>query len=369
MARLDRLASVKEISQIASVIGREFSYSLLRALVGREESALKHALTELDRAELVYCQGEPPESTYTFKHSLVRDAAYGTLLRQPRRALHATIAEALQNKFAEIAENKPELLARHCTEAGLIEKAVDLWGKAGQRSLARSALAEAATQLTRALDQIATLPATPALRQLQMELQVGLVNALMHFKGYAAPETKAAEEQARLLIEQAEALGEFSERPTAVVLGSLRRLGQELCRVQRRRDSQHRSTVSGARREAPGDGPAHGRASTDGHVPALHGKRHPRPGAPRPRDDALRRCRGSAAADAIWPGRPGVNLALSVARFVAAWLSRRRARSHKRRARARARDRPRRDLDVRAHARLVGTHPFWTLCGGKCGSR
>ena len=144
---------------------------------------------------------------------LVQDAAYGTLLREPRRALHARIAETLESQFAEIAENQPELLARHCTEAGLIEKAAGLWGKAGQRSLERSALVEAAEQLTRALAQIATLPATPALRREQIKLQVALITPLIHVKGYAAPETKAAAERARLLIEQAEALGEPPEDP------------------------------------------------------------------------------------------------------------------------------------------------------------
>ena len=113
----------------------------------------------------------------------------------------------------EIAENQPELLARHCTEAGLIEKAAGLWGKAGQRSLARSALVEAAEQLKRALDQISFLPGTQALRNKQIKLQVALINPLMHLKGYAAPETKAAVERARLLIEQAEALGESLEDP------------------------------------------------------------------------------------------------------------------------------------------------------------
>src|SRR5271154_6079238 len=107
----------------------------------------------------------PPHATYLFKHALVQDAAYGTLLREPRRALHARIAETLESQFSETAENQPELLARHCTEAGLIEKAAGLWGKAGQRSLERSALAKAAAQLSRALEQIATLPATPALRR------------------------------------------------------------------------------------------------------------------------------------------------------------------------------------------------------------
>ena len=139
----------------------------------------------------------------------------------------------IESEFAEIAESRPELLARHWTEAGLIEKAAGLWGKAGQRSLARSALVEAAEQLTRALDQIATLPGTPVLRGEQIKLQVALVNALMHLKGYAAPEPKAAVEQARQFIERAEALGEHSRRSTAAVLGPLWRLGSKLCGVQR----------------------------------------------------------------------------------------------------------------------------------------
>jgi predicted ATPase len=143
----------------------------------------------------------------------VQDAAYGTLLRERRRALHTRIAETLESQFAEIAESQPELLARHCTEAALIEKAAGLWGKAGQRSLERSALVEAVEQLTRALAQIATLPATPALRREEIKLQVALITPLLHVKGYAAPETKAAVERARLLIEQAEALGEPPEDP------------------------------------------------------------------------------------------------------------------------------------------------------------
>ena len=171
------------------------------------------ALDRLIEAGLLFRQGVPPHATYLFKHALVQDAAYGTLLREPRRALHARIAETLERQFAEIGESQPELLARHCTEAGLIEKAALLWGKAGRRSLERSALVEGTEQLTRALDQIATLPATPALRREQTKLQVALVNPLYHVKGYAAPETKAAVERARLLMEQAEALGEPLEDP------------------------------------------------------------------------------------------------------------------------------------------------------------
>jgi hypothetical protein len=157
---------------------------------------------------LLFRQGVPPHATYLFKHALVQDAAYGTLLREPRRALHARIAETLEGQFADIAENQPELLARHRTEAGLIDKAIGLLGKAGQRSLERSALGEAIEQLTRAIGLIAMLPTTPALRREELKLQVELITPTMHVKGYAAPETKAAVDRANLLIKQAEVLGE-----------------------------------------------------------------------------------------------------------------------------------------------------------------
>ena len=211
MARLDRLGSAKEVVQIGAAIGREFSHALLAAVVPKPEADLKSALGRLNEAGLVFRQGAPPHATYLFKHALVQDAAYGTLLRETRRALHARIAQALESQFAEIAESQPELLARHCTEAGLIEKAAGLWGKAGQRSLERSALVEAVEQLKRAVAQIASLPATPALRREQIKLQVALINPLMHVKGFGASETKTAAEQARLLIEHAEALGEPPE--------------------------------------------------------------------------------------------------------------------------------------------------------------
>ena len=208
MARLDRLGSAKEVAQIGAVIGREFSHSLLAAVAGKAQAELQSALHRLMAAGLLFRQGMAPHASYLFKHALVQDAAYGTLLREPRKSLHARIAEIFESRFTEIAESQPEVLARHCTEAGLIEKAAILWGKAGQRSLERSNLVEAVSQLTHALDQIATLPATPASRSEQIKLQVARANALMHTKGYGAPDTKAAVEQARLFIERAEALGE-----------------------------------------------------------------------------------------------------------------------------------------------------------------
>jgi predicted ATPase len=186
---------------------------LLASVVGKPEAELGSALDRLVASGLLFRQGVPPHASYLFKHALVQDAAYGTLLREPRRTLHARIAETLESSFADIAENQPEILARHCTEAGLIEKAVGFWGKAGQRSLERSALVEAVAQFTRALDQIASLLGTPALRREQIKLQVALITPLLHIKGQAASETKAAVERAHLLIEQAEALGEPLEDP------------------------------------------------------------------------------------------------------------------------------------------------------------
>ena len=214
MARLDRLGGpAKEAAQIGAAIGREFSHALLAAVAGKPEAELQTALNRIVAAGLLFRQGVPPHTTYLFKHALVQDVAYGTLLREPRRLLHARIADTLESQFVEMADNQPEVLARHCTEAGLTEKAAGLWGKAGHRSLARSALVEAVEQLTRALAQIATLPAKPALRREEIKIQVALIAPLIHVKGYSAPETKAAVERAHLLVEQAQALGEPPEDP------------------------------------------------------------------------------------------------------------------------------------------------------------
>ena len=213
MARLDRLGPAKEVAQIGAVIGREYSHALLAAVAQKPEAELQSALDRLMAAGLLFRQGMPPHATYLFKHALVQDAAYSTLLREPRRALHTRIAETIESQFTEVAENQPELLAHHYTEAGLTEKAAYLWGKAGLRSVDRSALVEAVEQITRALGQIAALPSTPALRREEIKLQAAVITPLIHVKGYGMPETKAAEERARLLIEQAEALGEPPEDP------------------------------------------------------------------------------------------------------------------------------------------------------------
>jgi class 3 adenylate cyclase len=213
MARLDRLGAAKEVAQIGSAIGREFSHALLTAVSRKPDVETASALDSLIAAGLLFRQGIPPHATYLFKHALVQDAAYGTLLREPRRALHTRITEVLESRFEDVVENQPQILARHCTEAGMIEKAMNYWGIAGQRSLSQSALVEAGEQFARALSQIATLPTTAERRRDEIKLQVGLVNSLMHTKGYAATQTVEAAEKARKLIEEAEARGEPPEDP------------------------------------------------------------------------------------------------------------------------------------------------------------
>jgi predicted ATPase len=151
MARLDRLGPAKEVAQIGAAIGREFSHALLGAVARKPEAELAEALDRLIAAGLLFRQGMPPHASYLFKHALVQDAAYGTLLRDPRRALHARIAASIESQFAEIAENQPEILARHCTEAKLIEKAISYWLKATQQAENRYALPEAARFVERAV--------------------------------------------------------------------------------------------------------------------------------------------------------------------------------------------------------------------------
>jgi len=175
LPRLDRLGALaKELTQIGAAIGREFSHALLAAVVNKPEAELHAALDRIVAAGLLFGQGVAPHATYLFKHALIQDAAYDTLLREPRRALHGHIADTLERQFGDIAENRPEIVARHCAEAGLTEKAATLWGRAGQKSLERSALVEAVKQFTRGLDQIATLAGTPRLRAQQIKFQVGL---------------------------------------------------------------------------------------------------------------------------------------------------------------------------------------------------
>jgi class 3 adenylate cyclase/predicted ATPase len=196
LARLDRLAPVKEVAQTAAVIGREFSHELLAAVSPLPEPQLNGALDRLVAAELVYRRGAPPDVTYSFKHALVQDTAYGTLLRSKRQQLHARIAKVLEQQFPETAETQPELLAQHCTEAGLTEKGIRYWVEAGQRAIGRSAMAEAVAQLQRGLGLVPKLPAGSESSRWELDLQVALGAALLALKGGAAPEMGEAYERA-----------------------------------------------------------------------------------------------------------------------------------------------------------------------------
>jgi predicted ATPase len=209
-ARLDRLGPAREIAQIGAVIGRSFSYMLVRQLAEMEEKHLRAVLEQLAEADILLVHGLPPESEYRFKHALIQDAAYESLLKSQRQMLHRRVGELLQQG---IAPAEPELLAYHFTQGRLTNRAIEWWGKAAQRSLQRSALAEAVAKFTRALEQLTTLQPTPALRREEINLRVALINPLMHVKGYAAPETRAAAEQARSLIEQAEIEGDPVDDP------------------------------------------------------------------------------------------------------------------------------------------------------------
>jgi class 3 adenylate cyclase/predicted ATPase len=216
MARLDRLGPAKEVAQIAAVIGRQTPHALLALVAPQSESVLEASLERLERAGLLLRQGRPPEATYRFKHALLQELAYGALLRESKRALHARIAEALEASFPEVGETEPELLARHCAGAGLTAKAAALWGKAGRRSLKRSALGEAESQFSRALAVIAAQPAVPALRREEIACQIGLASILLLRRGYASADARAALSRTLALIERADALGEPVADPLAL---------------------------------------------------------------------------------------------------------------------------------------------------------
>src|SRR5262249_46726422 len=151
-ARLDRFAPVKEIGQIGAAIGREFSYSLLRALVGHDETTLKDGLAQLEEAELVFCCGEPPEAVYSFKHALVRDAAYESLLKSRRQKFQGKIARPLEESFPNVVGSERKIVARHFTEAGLVDSAINYWLRAGNLALSRSANAEAVKHLRQGIE-------------------------------------------------------------------------------------------------------------------------------------------------------------------------------------------------------------------------
>jgi class 3 adenylate cyclase/tetratricopeptide (TPR) repeat protein len=210
MARLDRLGSAKEIVQVGAVIGREFSYSLLRATLPLTDAELQAALTRATDAELLYARGVPPDASYRFKHVLVQDAAYQALLRSKRRELHGTIAGLLRDRFSDVSALHPELLAHHYAEAGAVEEAATAWQRAGDSAVARGALKEAENRFARAISLLDEAPPTAGLEKLKLVLQLAQGQVLLATRGYAAPEVQAA-------YARADALGERVGNPAQFI--------------------------------------------------------------------------------------------------------------------------------------------------------
>ena len=202
MARLDYLGSIKEIAQIGSVLGRAFSYSLLSAIAGQPENDLQKALAQLTESGLVFSEKSASDTTYTFKHALVQEAAYGSLLKSRRRELHRVVAKALDEKFPELAKQRPELIAHHLTEAGEIEKAIDAWQTAGEFAMARAALAEANQHYNKALRMLKTLPDTADRSQMELPIQMALGSILQATKGFGSEEARQPFTRAREIAAQ-----------------------------------------------------------------------------------------------------------------------------------------------------------------------
>ena len=218
MSRLDRLVTAKSVAQYASVIGRQFSYDLLQAVSELDEATLQRELRRLVDAELVYQRGVAPHATYFFKHALIQDTAYESLLRSTRQGYHRRIAEVLEAQFPEVVETQPELLAHHCAAANLDEQAVDYWRQAGEKAVQRSANMEAIAHLNRGLERLAARPHVPEQRHQELDLLIILGPALIATKGYVAPEVKDTYNRAYELCRD---VGEETQR--FAVLSGLRR--------------------------------------------------------------------------------------------------------------------------------------------------
>jgi predicted ATPase/class 3 adenylate cyclase len=202
LARLDRLAPTREVAQIGAALGRQFSHELISTVASMPQHQLDDALAQLVGAELIFRRGTPPDAEYTFKHALVQDAAYSTLLRSRRQQLHARIAATLENQFPELVAAQPALLAEHCAEAGLAEKAIGFRLRAGQQALARSAMTEAVAQLRKGLDLLAGLPDGLRRQQQELDLQAALGPSLAAIKGYSASDVGYTLTRAKILAEQ-----------------------------------------------------------------------------------------------------------------------------------------------------------------------
>ncbi len=229
LARLDRLAPVREVAQIGAALGRQFSHELISAVSRMQPQELDDALARLVRAELIFRRGTPPDAEYTFKHALVQDAAYSTLLRGRRQQLHASIVPVLEEQFPGTGETQPELLAHHCTRAGLIEKGVAYRHRAGRHAMARSAMIEAVAQLAQGLELLADLPAGDERDHLELDVQVALGAAIAATKGFAALEVGRAYERARELCRQRADHPELPAVLSGLFVHHLHRSGVHVC--------------------------------------------------------------------------------------------------------------------------------------------
>jgi predicted ATPase len=202
MARLDRLSAAKAVAQLGAVLGREFAYALIQALAPLDEATLQARLEQLVAAELLYQRGRPPRATYMFKHALIQDAAYASLLKSTRQQVHQPVAQVLETQFPETVATQPELVAQHYTEASLTEQAIPYWQRAGQQARQRSANAEAVQHLSTGLELLATLPESPKRVQQELDLQIALGPVLMATKGFADPKVEQTYARARELCAQ-----------------------------------------------------------------------------------------------------------------------------------------------------------------------
>ena len=223
LARLDRLPAGKPVAQIGAVIGRSFSYELIVAVAGLPEPALRQGLEQLVGSGLVFERGAPPEASYMFKHSLVRDAAYQSLLRNRRSVLHGRIVEALLHQGPDAAELHADLLGYHCAEAGLIEQAIDHWLRAGELALARSAITEAITQLQKGIRSLDELTNDATRDRKEIDLKLALAGAHVMARGQASPDAGDAFGQAQMLCQQADKLSRFGDASWGLGLFHLNR--------------------------------------------------------------------------------------------------------------------------------------------------
>jgi class 3 adenylate cyclase/tetratricopeptide (TPR) repeat protein len=212
-ARIDRLAAVKDVAQVAAALGRSFAYSIIGAVLNQDEEALRLALDRLVEAKLIYQHGAPPEAVYAFKHVLVQDAAYESLLRSQRVALHARIVSVIEKQFSTIADDEPELVAHHCSRAELGEKAVDYWLKAGAKAVSRSANVEAISHLRNGLQGLPAIASEQDRTRIELALQLTLGQALIAARGYTAVETTQAFARAEQLVEK---IGDTRQRYSAL---------------------------------------------------------------------------------------------------------------------------------------------------------